>query len=50
MTGLWQGYHNVNFEAVIDLKNLIPKIQLVWGITRHEIMDLVTSIGSVLDI
>ena len=22
MTGLWQGYHNVNFEAVIDLKNL----------------------------
>ena len=22
MTGLWQGYHNVNVEAVIDLQNL----------------------------
>ena len=22
MTGLWQGYHDVNFEAIIDLKNI----------------------------
>ena len=21
MTGLWQGYHNVDFEAIVDLKN-----------------------------
>jgi len=31
MTGLWQGYHNINFEAVIDLKNLIPVNSISLG-------------------
>ena len=31
MTGLWQGYHNINFEAVIDLKNLITVNSISLG-------------------